>query len=60
MQRVDALIRSNLQSDVALIREVAEYIVTAGGKRLRPAVLLLAADAAGCHSDARYALAVVV
>jgi octaprenyl-diphosphate synthase len=60
MRRVDALIGSSLQSDVALIRQVAEYIVTAGGKRLRPAVLLLAADAAGCGSDTRYALAAVV
>ena len=60
MRRVDALIRSSLQSDVALIRQVAEYIIAAGGKRLRPAVLLLAAAAAGCRSDARYSLAVVV
>ena len=60
MRRVDALIRSSLRSDVALIRQVAEYIIAAGGKRLRPAVLLVAADAAGCRSDARYSLAVVV
>ena len=60
MQRVDRLIRSSLRSDVALIRQVAEYIIAGGGKRLRPAVLLVAADAAGCSSDARYELAVVL
>jgi len=47
LRRVDALIRERLESDVPLVREVAEYIVAAGGKRLRPALLLLAAGAAG-------------
>src|SRR5256884_9806589 len=47
LERVDALIRRRLESDVALVREVAEYIVTSGGKRLRPALLLLACGAAG-------------
>jgi octaprenyl-diphosphate synthase len=47
LQRVDALIRRRLDSDVALVRQVAEYIVAAGGKRLRPALLLLACGAAG-------------
>src|SRR5688572_33201510 len=47
LARVDALIRRRLDSDVALVRQVAEYIVGAGGKRLRPALLLLACGAAG-------------
>jgi octaprenyl-diphosphate synthase len=47
LRRVDALIRERLESDVPLVREVAEYIVAAGGKRLRPALLLLASGAAG-------------
>jgi len=47
MERVDALIQARLDSDVALVREVSRYIVAAGGKRLRPALLLLAAGAAG-------------
>src|SRR5665213_1171496 len=47
MAEVDAVLRRNLASDVALVRQVAEYIVAAGGKRLRPAVLLLAAGAVG-------------
>jgi octaprenyl-diphosphate synthase len=47
MQRVDRVIRARLGSDVALVRQVADYIVTAGGKRLRPSLVLLAAGAAG-------------
>ena len=43
MQAVDAVIRQRLHSDVVLVRQVAEYIVSAGGKRLRPALVLLSA-----------------
>src|SRR5256885_12397883 len=45
--RVDALIRARLDSDVPLVSQVAEYIVASGGKRLRPALVLLACGAAG-------------
>ena len=45
MQAVDALIRQSLQSDVTLVSQVSEYIVTSGGKRLRPLIVLLAARA---------------
>jgi octaprenyl-diphosphate synthase len=47
MQAVDDLIRRSLQSDVLLVSQVAEYIVTSGGKRLRPLIVLLAARALG-------------
>jgi octaprenyl-diphosphate synthase len=47
LARVDVLIRRRLDSDVALVSQVAEYIVVSGGKRLRPALLLLASGAAG-------------
>ena len=47
MQAVDHLIRDSLQSDVALVSQVSEYIVTSGGKRLRPLIVLLAARALG-------------
>ena len=60
MRRVDALIRLRLDSDVPLVRQVAEYIVTGGGKRLRPALLLLAAGAAGYRGEAHTELATVV
>jgi octaprenyl-diphosphate synthase len=58
--RVDALIRARLDSDVALVREVARYIVASGGKRLRPALLLLSCGAVGYRGDARLQLAAVV
>ena len=51
MAAVDALIRRRLASDVALVNQVAEYIVGAGGKRLRPMLLLLATRALGKHAD---------
>jgi len=60
MRRVEAVIRSRLASDVALVRQVAAHIVDGRGKRLRPALLLLAADAAGARSEARFELAAVV
>ncbi|MDH4073441.1 MAG: octaprenyl diphosphate synthase [Gammaproteobacteria bacterium] len=47
MQAVDALIRRSLESDVLLVSQVSEYIVTSGGKRLRPLIVLLAARALG-------------
>jgi octaprenyl-diphosphate synthase len=47
MRRLDGLIRERLDSDVVLVRQVAEYIIGGGGKRLRPALVLLAAGACG-------------
>jgi octaprenyl-diphosphate synthase len=52
MQRVDATIRARLGSDVAMVRQVADYIIAGGGKRLRPALLLLSAGAAGYKDTA--------
>jgi octaprenyl-diphosphate synthase len=60
MAKVDALIRRRLDSDVALVRQVAQYLVASGGKRLRPAMLLLACGAVGTRSEARLQLAAVV
>jgi octaprenyl-diphosphate synthase len=64
LARVDALIRRRLDSDVALVSQVAEYIVASGGKRLRPALVLLACGAAGFREkpggDARLQLAAVI
>jgi octaprenyl-diphosphate synthase len=60
MADVDALIRRRLDSDVALVRQVAEYLVASGGKRLRPALLLLACGALDNRSQARLPLAVVI
>jgi octaprenyl-diphosphate synthase len=60
LARVDALIRRRLDSDVVLVRQVAEYLVASGGKRLRPALLLLACGAAGYQGDKRFELAAVI
>jgi len=60
MQAVDALIRRRLDSDVVLIRQIAEYIIGGGGKRLRPALVLLAAGALGYQGAHHHELAAVV
>jgi octaprenyl-diphosphate synthase len=60
MQAVDAVIRERLRSDVSLIREVAEYIVDGGGKRLRPALVLLCAGALGYRGTRHHELAAVI
>ena len=60
MQLVDAAIRDNLASEVSLINSISGYIITAGGKRLRPALLLLMAQAHGHDGPHRHALAAVV
>jgi octaprenyl-diphosphate synthase len=60
MQRVDALIRSRLASDVVLINQIAEHIIAGGGKRLRPMLHVLAAGAAGYAGDKHVKLAAIV
>jgi octaprenyl-diphosphate synthase len=60
MQAVDEVIRSRLHSEVALIRQVAEYIIGGGGKRLRPALLILAAGVFGYRGRHHHELAAVV
>ena len=60
MLAVDQVIRRSLHSDVVLIRQVAEYIIGAGGKRLRPALLILAARALGCQGPAVHEQAAMI
>jgi octaprenyl-diphosphate synthase len=60
MAAVDHLIRDSLGSDVILIRSIAEHIFGGGGKRLRPALLILAAQAGGYTGQNHIALAAVV
>jgi octaprenyl-diphosphate synthase len=47
LRRVDQVIVDRLASDVVLINQISRYIVGAGGKRLRPLSVLLAARACG-------------
>lgn len=60
MRGMDAVIERRLESDVPLVSQVSQYIVAAGGKRLRPALLLLMCGALGYRGDQRYNLAAVV
>jgi len=60
MLAVDAVIRDRLSSDVAMIKAIADYIIAAGGKRLRPAVVLLVARALGYRGTAHVQLAAVI
>ena len=60
MKAVDAVIRDRLYSDVVLVRQVAEYIINSGGKRMRPALVLLAAGALGYQGRHHHELAAVV
>lgn len=60
MQGMDAVIERRLSSDVPLVGQISRYIVSAGGKRLRPALLLLMCGALGCRSEQRLNLAAVV
>ena len=60
MGGVDALIRSSLHSDVALINQLSNYIIGSGGKRLRPMLVLLAANACGYRGSQHINLAAVI
>ena len=60
MSAVDEIIRTRLHSDVALVNTVGEYIINSGGKRLRPALVVLSAKAFGYAGAHHHDLAVVV
>lgn len=60
MQALDAVIAQRLDTSVALIGQISRYIIAAGGKRLRPALVLLTAGALGVGSADKYKLAAVV
>jgi octaprenyl-diphosphate synthase len=60
MRQVDAVIARRLDSGVPLVGEVSRYIISSGGKRLRPALLLMVCGALGYRGDQRFNLAAVV
>jgi len=60
MQEVDRVIQRRLASDVALINQIAHYIISAGGKRIRPMLVLLFSSALGFEGPERYELAATV
>ncbi|MCS0810200.1 octaprenyl diphosphate synthase [Massilia agilis] len=60
MEAVNRVIRLRLHSEVSLVNQIAEYIISAGGKRIRPVLVLLLANAYGYRGTAHHELAAVV
>ncbi|NOR67099.1 MAG: octaprenyl diphosphate synthase [Woeseiaceae bacterium] len=60
MAAVDRLISTSLESDVALVSQVSQYIVASGGKRLRPLLVLLAARALGYEGEQHVRSAAII
>jgi octaprenyl-diphosphate synthase len=60
MEAVNAVIRRQLYSDVPLVNQIAEYIISAGGKRIRPVLVLLMANAYNYRGSHHHDLAAVV
>ena len=60
MREVDDVIRHRLASDVVMINQIAHYIISAGGKRIRPMLVLLFANALGFAGRERFELAATV
>lgn len=60
MRGVDDIIRQRLGSDVVLINQLAKHIIAGGGKRIRPAITLLCARAAGATEDKPQLLAAII
>ncbi len=60
MRQVDAVIQRRLASDVSLIDQIAHYIISAGGKRIRPMLVLLFSKALGFSGRERFELAATV
>lgn len=60
LDKLNTLIRQHLYSDVTLIQQIADYIISSGGKRLRPIMLMMIARALGCEDKHRYTLAAII
>ncbi|CAG0878796.1 unnamed protein product [Cyprideis torosa] len=60
MSRVDAVIRENLASDVVLINQLSHYIISSGGKRLRPQLVLMAANACAYSGNKHITVAAII
>jgi octaprenyl-diphosphate synthase len=60
MEGVNAAIRQYLHSDVALISQMASYIINSGGKRLRPILAILCARTCGYSGDKHYLVAAII
>ena len=57
---MDEVIRVKLHSDVVLVRQVGEYIINSGGKRLRPALVILSSGVFGYTVKYHHNLAAII
>jgi len=60
MEAMDEVIRVKLHSDVALVRQVGEYIINSGGKRLRPALVIISSGAFGYTGRYHHDIAAII
>ncbi|QDL56842.1 polyprenyl synthetase family protein [Rhodoferax aquaticus] len=60
MRQVDLVISKRLESTVPLVGSISQYIIGAGGKRLRPVLLLLCSGALGFQGSQKFNMAAVV
>lgn len=60
LAKVNVVINQAVQSEVALISQIGTYIISAGGKRLRPIITILAGKALGYNGEKLYSLAAMV
>jgi octaprenyl-diphosphate synthase len=60
LARVEVLFAEQFRSDVSLVPEIGRYVQDGGGKRIRPALLLLAAGLCGYKGERAAVLATVV
>ena len=60
MQQLNETIRQSLHSDVPLVNQISEYLIEAGGKRLRPAIHMVLDKALGYQGQQQYTLAAVI
>ena len=60
LQRVDQTIVQRLASDIVLVNQVSQYIIGAGGKRLRPLSVVLAARACGHQGQKHVPAAAII
>lgn len=60
MRAVDARIHESLHSDVPLVNQIGNYIVNSGGKRLRPLLVILGAEAFGYQGRSHIDLAAII
>lgn len=60
IRKMEESFKGYFHSQVSLIPEVSDHLISSGGKRFRPLLLLIAADLCGYRGDRRYPLSAVI